>query len=61
MITSQLTDHDLLHLYSTWLLQALDAGDRARADQLAEKRGEIMDRLHVTGDAPAEIEEEQAA
>jgi hypothetical protein len=58
-IASQLTDRDLLHLYSTWLLQALDAGDAARVDALAAKRAAVMDRLHITGDGP-ETEQEAA-
>jgi hypothetical protein len=58
-IASQLTDRDLLHLFTVWLLQALDAGDAARVDALAAKRGELMDRLHITGDGPA-IESEAA-
>jgi hypothetical protein len=59
MLSSQLTDRDLLDLYTCWLLQALDAGDTARADALAAKRAECMDRLHITGDGP-ETEQEAA-
>jgi hypothetical protein len=60
-IASQLTDRDLLHLYTRWLLQALDAGDTARVDALAAKRAAVMDRLHITGDAPATDETEREA
>lgn len=35
-LSSQLTDRDLLHLYTRWLLQALDADDRARIDREAQ-------------------------
>ena len=61
MLSSQLTDRDLLDLYTRWLLQALDAGDTARVDALAAKRGELMDRLHITGDGPETDETEQEA
>jgi hypothetical protein len=59
-IASQLTDRDLLALYTTWLLQALDAGDTARVDALAAKRAAVMDRLHITGDGPDVTESEAA-
>jgi hypothetical protein len=58
-LSSQLTDRDLLHLFTAWLLQALDAGDAARVDALAAKRAAVMDRLHITGDEP-ETEREAA-
>jgi hypothetical protein len=60
-LSSQLTDRDLLDLYTRWLLQALDAGDAARVDALAAKRASIMDRLHITGDGPETTETEREA
>jgi hypothetical protein len=60
-LAAQLTDRDLLFLYTRWLLQALDAGDTARVDALAAKRAAVMDRLHITGDGPDTTETEQEA